>query len=144
MISFIRRNDATNKQGLYAIRLRITKDRQRRYFALNLFADEKYWDENNECFIIFKNVRDNKQKEENEQRKQYNYLLSGYRVQAQEIIDGFKRERIDWTLNQFEDAFLNQSKKGKIYDYFTNHIQILKGTNHTGNALCYSGTLHII
>lgn len=66
MISFIKRNDVANAQGLYAVRLRICKERQRRYFSLNIFADSGYWDEENECFRILKNVRDKKQKEENE------------------------------------------------------------------------------
>ena len=66
MISFIKRNDVANAQGLYAVRLRVCKERQRRYFALNIFADEQYWDADNECFVILKNVRDKKQKEENE------------------------------------------------------------------------------
>ena len=65
MISFIKRNDVANAQGLYAVRLRICKERQRRYFSLNIFADNEYWDEENECFRILKNVRDKKQKEEN-------------------------------------------------------------------------------
>jgi integrase len=60
------------------------------------------------------------------------------------VMRDFDFNDIDWTLNQFEDAFLNHSKKGKIYDYFTNHIRILKDTNHIGNSLCYSGTLHIL
>jgi integrase len=144
MISFIKRNDTTNAEGLYAIRLRICKDRQRRYFALKIFADDEYWDVENECFVILKNVRDAKQKEENEQRKQYNYLLSSYRVQAQEIIDSFRRERIDWTLNQFADAFLNKSKQGKIKDYMENHINILRETGHTGNANCYAASLRLL
>lgn len=144
MINFIRRNDIANAQGLFAIRLRVCKERQRRYFTLKIFADAKYWDEDNECFIILKNVRDKKQREENEQRKQYNYLLSSYRVQAQEIIDTFKRERIDWTLNQFADAFLNKSKQGKIKAYIENHINILRETRHTGNANCYAATLRML
>jgi len=144
MISFIKRNDTANAQGLYAIRLRICKDRQRRYFALKIFADDEYWDVENECFVVLKNVRDKKEKEENEQRKQYNYLLSSYRVQAQEIIDNFRRERIDWTLNQFADAFLNKSKQGKVKIYMENHINILRETGHTGNAICYASTLRML
>ena len=50
MISFIKRNDVANAQGLYAVRLRICKERQRRYFSLNIFADSEYWDEENEMF----------------------------------------------------------------------------------------------
>jgi integrase len=144
MISFIRRNDAANAQGLYAIRLRICKDRQRRYFSLKIFTEAEYWNADNECFVILKNIKDKKQKEENEQRKQYNYLLSSYRVQAQEIIDGFKRERIDWTLNQFEETFLNKSKQGKIKAYMENHISILRETGHIGNASCYADTSRML
>lgn len=144
MISFIRRNDTTNAQGLYAIRLRVCKERQRRYFSLNIFAEEEYWDAENECFVILKNLRDKKQKEENEQRKQYNYLLSSYRVQAQEIIDGFRRERVDWTLNQFADAFLNKEKQGKIKAYMENHINTLREIGHIGNANCYTSTLRLL
>lgn len=144
MISFVKRNDITNKEGLYAIRLRICKERQRRYFTLKIFADGEYWDAENECFVILKNVRDKDQKKENEQRKQYNYSLSSYRVQAQEIIDGFRRERIDWTLNQFADAFLNRSKQGKVKAYMEKHIKILHETGHIGNANCYTSTLRML
>lgn len=143
-ISFIKRNDVTNAQGLYAIRLRICKNRQRRYFTLKIFADDKYWDANNECFVILKNIRDKKQKEENEQRKQYNYILSSYRVRAQEIINEFQREQIDWTLNQFEEAFLNKSKQGNVKAYMENYIDILRETGHIGNANCYAATLNML
>ena len=144
MISFIKRSDTANAQGLYAIRLRVCKERQRRYFTLKIFADDEYWDVDNECFVILKNVRDKKQKEENEQRKQYNYSLSTYRVQAKEIIDGFRRERIDWTLNQFANAFLNKERQGKIKAYMENHINILRETGHIGNAKCYEASLHML
>ena len=63
-ISFVKRNDTPNTKGLYAIRLRICKERQRKYFTLKIFADNKYWDADNECFVILKNVRDKKEKEE--------------------------------------------------------------------------------
>jgi hypothetical protein len=144
MISFVKRNDATNREGLFVIRLRICKDRQRRYFTLKIFADEEYWDADNECFVILKNVRDKKQKEENELRKQYNYVLNSYRVQAQEIIDSFRQERIDWTLNQFADTFLNKAQQGKIKAYMENHISILHETGHIGNAKCYAASLHML
>ena len=144
MISFVKRNDIANAQGLYAVRLRICKERQRRYFSLNIFADNEYWDEKNECFRILKNVRDIKQKEENEQRKRYNYLLNCYRQRAQEIIEVFQRENIDWTLNQFADAFLNKSKQGKIKVYMENHIKTLRETGHIGNANCYAATLNML
>lgn len=56
----------------------------------------------------------------------------------------FEKDRIDWTLNQFEDIFLNKAPKGNVKDYFNNLITILKDTNHFGNAECYSRTLHML
>ena len=144
MISFVRRNDITNAEGQYAIRMRVCKNRLRKYFTLKIFADKEFWDEDNECFVILKNLRDKKQKEENEKRKQYNYLLGEYRVKAKNIIDNFQRENVDWTLNQFADAFLNRTKQGKVKDYMENHINNLRDTGHTGNANCYAATLKML
>ena len=80
MISFLKRNDTANKQGLYAIRLKIRKEGQRRYIGLKIFADDEYWDTKNERFIILGNVRNTKQREENEKRKQYNFsTVTGYK-----------------------------------------------------------------
>ncbi len=89
-------------------------------------------------------MRDKKQKEENEQRKRYNYLLNCHRLRAQEIIESFQRENTDWTLNQFADAFLNKSKQGKIKVYMENHIKTLRETGHIGNANCYAATLNML
>ena len=126
MINFVKRNDKPNKEGLYAVRLRITKDGQRKYFSLKLFADNEYWDAANERFIVERNVRSEERRKENDLRKRYNYLLDQTYVEAQAVIDRFRHDRIDWTLNQFEDAFLNQNKKGKIKPYFESTINALK------------------
>lgn len=69
-ICFLKRNDIHNKEGKYAVRLRITKNRQRRYINLKLFADNDEWDTDNEIFIVQKNVRGEKQKKPmNSERK---------------------------------------------------------------------------
>lgn len=144
MINFLKRNDKPNKDGLYAVRLRITKDGQRRYFTLKIFADNEHWDAKNERFIIERNVRSEERREENDLRKRYNYLLDQIFTEAQTIIDKFKYNKIDWTLNQFEDAFLNQTRKGKIKPYFESIIKTLKATNHIGNAAAYERTMYML
>ncbi len=116
MITFIKRNDIPNKEGKYAIRMRVTKDAQRKYFAMKMFADDSEWDVENECFVVQKDVRSESRKADNERRKKCNLILSRFRIQAQEVIDDFQRERTDWTLNQFADAFLNKDKQGKGFD----------------------------
>ena len=111
MISICKRNDKPNKQGLYAVRLRVCKEGQRKYIALKIFADNDSWDAESGRFYIQRNVRGEQQKARNEQYRQYNYFLDQYMTRAQEIINDFQRERVDWTLNQFEDAFRNRSKQ---------------------------------
>jgi len=124
------------KDGKCSVSLRITRDRQRKYLKTGLFASPEQWDDKQGRFINNKKIEP--------KCREFNAILSEMEAKTIMVMRDFEFKSIDWTLNQFEDAFLNQSKKGKIYDYFTNHIQILKETNHTGNALCYSGTLHII
>lgn len=101
MVGFHKRNDTPNKDGLYGIRLKITKEGQRKYFALKLFADNEYWDTKGERFIIERNVRGEERRKANDLRKRYNYMLDKIEIEAQDIIDNFKREKIDWTLMTF-------------------------------------------
>lgn len=60
------------------------------------------------------------------------------------MIEEFDREHIDWTLNQFEDAFCNKARQGNVKTYFEKHIATLRQTGHTGNANCYASTLRML
>lgn len=110
-IRFPRRHDKADRNGRYAVRLCITKNKRRKYIALELYADPAYWDEAGEQFIILRNLKGAEQKAENKQREADNALLVKYKARAREIVERFEIEGIDWTLNQFEDAFLNTSKQ---------------------------------
>jgi integrase len=116
--------------------MRITKDRKRKYLKTGLFATPEQWDDEQGRFLNNKKIVPN--------CKEYNAILSELEVKAITVMRDFEFNKIDWTLNQFEDTFLNHSKKGKIYDYLSNHIRILKETNHIGNSLCYNNTLHLL
>jgi len=122
--------------GSYPISIRITKERKSKFIRTGLDAMPEEWNEEQERYVSNKKLVP--------EYKLLNAKLAELEVRINSVVRDFEYSRIDWTLNQFEDAFLNHTKKEKIYDYFTNHIQILKDTNHTGNALCYSGTLHIM
>ena len=136
-IRFPRRHDKADRNGRYAVRLCITKNKRRKYIALDLYADPAYWDEAGEQFIILRNLKGAEQKAENKQREADNALLAKYKVRAREIVERFEIEGIDWTLNQFEDAFLNTSKQGKFNAYFTDRIAELHATGHIGNSQTY-------
>ncbi len=67
--------------------------------------------------------------------------LSG---RCDELIKDFEKKKIDWTLNQFEDSFLNKTKKKGIEIFFDSHIQKLNDAGKIGNKICYQNTLHIL
>ena len=139
-IRFPRRHDKADRNGRYAIRLCITKDKRRKYIALDLYAEPAYWDEAGEQFIILRNLKGAEQKAENKKREADNALLAKYKVRAREIVDRFELEGTDWTLNQFEDAFLNTSQQGKFNTYFSHRIAELHATRRVGNARTYEQT----
>ena len=124
------------KDGSFPVCLRITKDGKRKYIDLGLTAKEDQWNEETARFKKDKRVNPNHEK--------YNTLLNHYEERKDVILRKFAENRIDWTLNQFEEEFLGVSKRGKVYDYFLKQIDILKATNHIGNAKAYERTLHVL
>ncbi len=126
------------KEG-YAIWLVVRKDGKRKAFSLGIYAYPHQWDENNEMFIT-----DKKLSNLHPDRKSLNEWLTHRKADIFRILSGFESEKIDWTINQFENAFFNYSKKGKINDYIENLITTLKETNHVGNAKCYEATHHLL
>ena len=132
---FLRTFD-TNKDGTNPICLRIAKNGQKKFIGLSLSATPEQWDEN---FCRFK-----KDKRVNPLHDKNNAYLNEQETKAEKTIQDFERNKIDWTLNQFEEAFLNRSKQGKVKYFFENQIQKLKETDHIGNALCYQRTLDML
>jgi len=132
---FLRTFD-TNKDGTNPICLRISKNGQKKFIGLNTTATPSQWDEN---FGRFK-----KDKRINPLHEKNNAYLNEQETKAEKTIKDFDENKIDWTLNQFEEAFLNRSKKGKVKPFFENLIKTLKETDHTGNAICYQRTLDML
>lgn len=132
---FLRTFD-TNKDGTSPICLRIAKNGQKKFIGLGLSATPEQWDEN---YCRFK-----KDKRINPLHDKNNAFLNEQESKADKTIQGFNNNKIDWTLNQFEDAFLNRSKQGKVKPFIQNLVQTMRATNHNGNADCYERTLHML
>jgi len=126
--------------GEYSVFLRVTKDRKVKYISLSISAQPEQWDEQ------FGRYKEKKKKGilVHVNSIENNAFLNVQESKAKDVIDEFNRNKIDWTLNQFEDAFLHRSKQGKVKHFFENQIQKLKETNHIGNALCYQRTLDML
>ncbi|KAA6317191.1 Tyrosine recombinase XerD [termite gut metagenome] len=133
---FLLFSGSKRQDGSFPVSLRVTKDRKAKFIRTGLDAMPEEWNEEQERFVNNKKLVP--------EFKFLNARLSEIEAHVNEIIREFELKRTDWTLNQFEDAFLNHAKKGKIYDYITKHIVTLKETNHIGNSLCYSATLHLL
>ena len=98
-----------SKDGSHPITLRVTKNGLRKYIGLNLSAKTEQW---NVEFSQYK-----KDRRINPDHEKSNAFLSSQITKADTIINDFERSNVDWTLNQFELAFLNHSKKDTVKNH---------------------------
>ena len=106
------------RDGSCPVCLRVAKEDKTKYIDLQLSATKGQWDELASRFKKDKRVNPN--------YENYNALLNRYEVRKDEILQKFMEERVNWTLNQFEEEFLGMSKQGKVYE---NMMINLKPTN---------------
>ena len=126
------------KEG-YAIWLVVRKNNKRKVMALGIYAEPHQWNDKLEMFVTDKRVP-----KLHPNRIYLNEWLTQKKSEILRIIADFDANKIDWTLNQFEQEFFHYSNKGNVKEFFENLIQTYKDTNHIGNANCYSRTLHVL
>lgn len=126
------------KEG-YAIWLVVRKNNKRKVMALGIYAEPHQWNDKLEMFVTDKRVP-----KLHLDRIYLNEWLTQKKSEILRIIADFDSNKIDWTLNQFEQEFFHYSNKGNVKEFFENLIQTYKDTNHIGNANCYSRTLHVL
>lgn len=126
------------KEG-YAIWLVVRKNNKRKVMALGIYAEPHQWNDKLEMFVTDKRVP-----KLHPDRIYLNEWLTQKKSEILRIIADFDTNKIDWTLNQFEQEFFHYSNKGNVKEFFENLIQTYKDTNHIGNANCYSRTLHVL
>ena len=126
------------KEG-YAIWLVVRKNNKRKVMALGIYAEPHQWNDKLEMFVTDKRVP-----KLHLDRIYLNEWLTQKKSEILRIIADFDSNKIDWTLNQFEQEFFHYSNKGNVKEFFENLIQNYKDTNHIGNANCYSRTLHVL
>ena len=114
------------KDGTYPVSLRIIKNMKVKYISLGLYSKKEEWDSECERFRCDKRVCP--------RYKEYNARILQLLARVQTVERDFEYDRIDWTLNQFEEAFLYKSKQGKFLDFVCLCINGMKETGHIGNA----------
>jgi site-specific recombinase XerD len=119
-----------NKEGLYPIVLRITKDRKIKLITLGMSCQRKDWDDKEACF-----------KKSYTNYIQRNRVLLNIKQKALSIIDGFNLNEIDFTLEQFE-AKLRGKEQSKItvLEFWEDKVKDLNLAGRTGNAIAHKDT----
>jgi integrase len=134
--SIILYKSTTLIDGSHPIVLRVTKNRIRKFISLGISSKPEKWSKE---FSLLK-----KDKRINPDYEVQNNFITTQLLRAKDIINDFDKQKKDWTLNQFEEAFFNYSKKGKVKPFFEKLINDLRVTGHSGNANCYERTMNIL
>lgn len=131
--------DHIKKDGSYPIVLIVRKNGLRKMLVLGLSAFPEQWNEGLQRFEM-----DKRKKNLHPDRDKNNRWLDEQSTKCENLIKDFDKNKTDWTLNQFEQSFLNKSKKTGIEQYFLQHIEKLSKAGHVGNKICYQNTLNMI
>ena len=122
--------DKQNKEGLYPIVLRITKNRKIKIITLGMDCSKKDWDEKEAQF-----------KKSYPNYIQRNRVLLNIKQKALTLIDGYNLDDFDFTLVQFETKLRGKEQsKITVLEYWEEKVQDLNLAGRTGNAKAYQDT----
>lgn len=106
------------KDGKTAVTLRITKNRKRKYIKTDLLATPEQWNTANDRFVTDKKLVP--------KYKEYNTKLSEIETRVNALFRDFEVDGINWTLNQFEVAFVGENFERqceRLFQYNDNYIE---------------------
>ncbi|UFH36071.1 site-specific integrase [Flavobacterium acetivorans] len=122
--------DKPNREGLYPIVFKITKERKTKIITLGIDCLKKDWDEKSSQF-----------KKSYPNYLQRNRVLLNFKQKALTIIDGFNLEEIDFTLNQFEEKLRGKEQsKITVLEFWLEKINDLNLAGRTGSARAHQDT----
>ncbi len=111
-----------NKTGTYPVKLRVTFERERKYYRINKFSLSK---------DDFKKIKYGNPRGK---LKELKMIFSEYERKAIEAISKIEY----FTFEKFEEIFLSHNRKGKdVFSYFENYISVLKEQKRFGTADSY-------
>lgn len=125
--------------GAYPVNLVLYKSRKRKRISLGIGAKSQQWNDKFECYEVDKRL-----KNLHFDRVKLNVWIGSLKERCSEIVREFDKNRVDWTLNQFEKQFLNKSKHSNVEEYFLIHIDKLTNAGKIGNKNAYERTLQIL
>src|SRR5690606_30540535 len=117
--------------GLYPIFLRITKDRESKYYKTPFSSSESEWIPSTGTFS---------RKKEN--YLQYNRLLNNFRERAYKIVTDLEIENPDYTIQDFERHYRSTFNRCMydVFSFFDEIVQEMIFAGRIGNAKSYKDT----
>lgn len=127
------------KDGSLPVGLVVRKLGKRKIIFLGISAFPEQW---NDQFELFET--DGRKTKLHPDREKNNEWLGDIKKRCNKILENFDENKVDWTLNQFEQQFLSKSKHTGVEDYFLQHIDKLLNAGKIGNKIAYESTLAMI
>ncbi len=128
-IKILMRNKA-NREGLYPIVMRIVKDRKSKIINLGFNCTDQDWDSSSGKF-----------KRSYSNYNLRNRVLLKLHEKALKIIDEFKVEEIDFTLEEFEAKFRGKKQSNlNVIDFFDEIMEEKERAGRMGSARADKGT----
>lgn len=136
------------KDGSYPVVLLIRKEGKTKKLALPFTAIPEQWNNEFQLFEVEKWIVSSDgtkvKRYLHPEREKNNKALKIYDKRCEDVLKDFFEKKIDWTLNQFEQAVLIRTEKKGVEQYFNQHIIKLEKAGHVGNKICYQNTLNML
>ncbi len=127
------------KDGSSPVGLVVRKAGNRKIIFLGISAFPEQWNDEFQLYAV-----DKRNTNLHPDREKNNSWLSGVKKRCNKIIEEYEEKKIDWTLRQFEQKYLNKSKHTGVRDYFLKHIEKLERAGKIGNKKAYENTLYML
>lgn len=119
----------SNKDKTRTVSLRLTINRKRVYYSLDIAASETQWN---------KNLCQLNKSYDPETYKEKNKTLNNYYVKAHKVLNEIEISKKLLTHNEFRNKFFNISNgNNSVLEYYDNYIDDLKSKGKIGNAENY-------
>ena len=127
------------KDGTSPIMLRVTKNKQLKYFKI---GDENFNIKTNQWNKEFGLVKNDKRV--NPKHELLNTYISEKKAQAVKIINNFEEKGVAWTFNMFETEYRNKPRISKVRPFILARIDELKKQSRYKSATGLEDTLHLL
>lgn len=125
--------------GSSPVCLVVRRNNERKVFSLNISAFPDQWNKGFERYEIAKG-----KKGLHPNRREYNHRLDAMADRCRQVIWKLEQHSPYWTVDQFEQEFLEKPKTSKVIEYYHQHIDRLKSLGQYGSARTFETAFKVL